>query len=264
MGKRVNLSTRAFGAEPGVPDVPALAIWVAEHRGMTADILTYHVNQLLAPQLLAGITMPCTGGRFYADRILPCLLGVVDKKAVDEIWVQTGAVIEDACAMVAQKKGAWCAMPAPHTLGIVDTYFNDADEWNDALTGAYRTLMRAMRDAGIAGHVLVCETADDAEITRLARQNVFFFFPHQDRESLECLMEHQQRIAVSKDQLNTVFDLANEYDLHQLIVMDPDEGTIALALSHFDPDQVMGGGYCNKNCTEYWDALVGAAFYTKD
>ena len=81
MGKRVNLSTRAFGAEPGVPDVITLASWVAEHRGMTADILTYHLDQSLAPQIAAGITMPCAGGRFYADRILSCLLGITNKKA---------------------------------------------------------------------------------------------------------------------------------------------------------------------------------------
>ena len=34
MTKIVPLPTRAFGAEPGTPDVAALAGWVAEHRGI--------------------------------------------------------------------------------------------------------------------------------------------------------------------------------------------------------------------------------------
>ena len=263
MVKRVNLPTWAFGAEPGVPDIPALAGWVAEHRGTRADIVTYRLDQALAPQLPAGITQPCSGGRFYANRILSCLPGITDKKAVDEICVQPGAMIEDACSITAQKKGAWCAMPAPHALGIVDSYYNDEDEWNDAITGAYRTLLRAQRDAGIVGHVLIGDKADDAEIARLARQKVFFFLPKQDRESLECLMEHQRQIAVPKVQLDTVLDLANEYDLHQLIVMDPDDEAIVIALSHLDPDQVLGGGYCTEKCEWYWRSIADAAVYIR-
>ncbi len=266
MVKRQNLPTRAFGAEPGVPDIPALAGWVAAHRGMQADLLTYRLDQSLAPQRPAGITLPCAGGRFYADRILSCLLGITGvsgKKAVDEIGVQSGAMVEDAGSITTQQKGAWCAMPAPHALGIEDTYYHDEEEWNDAITGAYRTLLRAQRDAGIAGHVLIGDTATDAECARLTRQNVFFFVPAPDRESLACLMEHQRQIAVPRKLLDLVFDLANEYDLHRLIILDPDAEAIALALSHLDPDQVMGGGYCTANCEGYWCALVKAAGYTR-
>jgi hypothetical protein len=263
MVKRLTLPTRAFGAEPGVPDIPALTKWVAEHRGMTADLLTYRIDQSLVPQISAGITAPCAGGKFYADRILSCLIGVTGRKAVDEIGVDTDAVFEDACAMVGQKKGVWCAMPAPHALGIVDTYYDDEDEWNDAITGAYRTIMRAMRDAGIAGHMIIGDVADDAEISGLAHPNVFFFFPKQNREILQCVLEHQRQVAVSKSALTTALDLRNEYDLHRIIVLDPDEEAIALALSHVDPDQIMAGGYCTEKCDTYWKSLVDAAFYLK-
>ena len=263
MVKRLTLPTRAFGAEPGVPDIPALASWVAEHRGMTADLLTCRIDQSLASQLPAGISFPCAGGKFLRDRILSCLIGVTGRKAVDEIGIETGAVIEDACAMVGQKKGVWCALPAPHALGIVDTYYHDEDEWNDAITGVYSRLMRAMRDAGVAGHVLISEVPDDAEISLLARQKVFFFFPKQDREILECVLEHQRQVAVSKDQLDTAFNLGNEYDLHRIIVMDPDEDAITRVLSHVDPDQLMAGGYCTEKCKDYWNSIVDAAYYTK-
>jgi hypothetical protein len=172
-------------------------------------------------------------------------------------------VSEDAGFITAQKKGAWCAIPAPHELGIRDRYYNDDDELNDALAGAYRTIMRAMRDAGIGGHVLLCRTMNMAEISLLARDNVFFFPTTPDEESLRILMEHQRRVAVKKKMLDVVFDLANEYDLHQLIVMDPDDDAIRLALSHLDPDQVMVGGYCTDAWDTYWGKLVETAVYRK-
>jgi hypothetical protein len=49
MVKRLNLATRAFGAEPGIPGVADLAAWIAEHRGTTADIITYQLDRSLAP-----------------------------------------------------------------------------------------------------------------------------------------------------------------------------------------------------------------------
>ena len=160
MAKRQKLATRAFGAEPGKPDVAALAEWIAEHRGRTADIVTYQLDQSLAPQLAAGIMSPCAGGKFYADRILSAIVGLEDRKAKGELHVDTHAIIEDAAGIVVQKKGAWCAMPAPHVLGIRDAYYGDDEEWNDALCESYGTIMRAMRDTGVPGHVLICGKVD--------------------------------------------------------------------------------------------------------
>ena len=54
MVKRYKLATRAFGAEPGMPDVAALAEWIAEHRGMTADIITYRLDQIACPADRSG------------------------------------------------------------------------------------------------------------------------------------------------------------------------------------------------------------------
>jgi len=45
MAKRFRLNTRGFGSEPKVPDVAALAAWIAEHKGRVADILTYLIDQ---------------------------------------------------------------------------------------------------------------------------------------------------------------------------------------------------------------------------
>ena len=99
------------------------------------------------------------------------------------------------------------------------------------------------------------------ELASLAGQKVFFFAPAPDRENLASLMEHQQQVAVGKDQLQTVFDLTNEYTLRKIFIIDPDPASIRLALSHLDPDQVVAGGYCTEECGEYWKDLVSRAIY---
>jgi len=144
---------------------------------------------------------------------------------------------------------------------ITDKFYDDEDEWSDAIATTYRTLMRSMRDAGVGGHVLICDHIDEAEIAALARQKVFFFNPDPDRESIATMMEYQRQIVVGKDLIETVFDLANEYELHQIIILDADAAAIATALSHLDPDQVMIGGYYRESCDDYWKDLVVSAVY---
>ncbi len=255
MSKRLKLATRGLGAEPGIPDVAELSAWIAEHRGTAADLTTYRLFQSLAPQLAAKTGLPCAGGKFLQDRIRESLTGISGKEAVDELGVRKEALAEDGYGIAAQKRNVWCAFPAPHVLGIADTYFNDDEEWTGAITGAYRTMMRTMRDAGVAGHVLLCDKADDPEIAALKRKEVFFFQPEPDRESLGTLMEHQSVIAVRKDHLGTVFDLANEYDLRKILIVDADTDAITMALTHVDPDQVIIAGYCTGGSDTYWEEL---------
>ncbi|MFA6225765.1 MAG: hypothetical protein WC620_06205 [Methanoregula sp.] len=263
MAKLHKLTTRAFGAEPGAPDVARLTEWIAEHRDTMADLTTYQLNQSLAPQLAAGIGHPCAGGKFCADRIRASFLDVAGGGVTDEIAVNTEALIEDAAGIVVQKRTSWCALPAPHVLGLIDRYYHDDEEWSDAITEAYSTLMRAMRDIGIAGHVLICDKIEEMEMVALAAQKVFFFQPDADCKSLECLMEHQTQIAVRPKQLETVFDLTNEYDLRKIFIVDADAEAITLALSHLDPDQVNVGGYCRDKNGECWKNLVANAVYER-
>jgi hypothetical protein len=264
MGKRRQLATRAFGAEPGLPGVTALAAWIAENRGRTADIVTFQLEASLAPQVAAGIQTPCAGGLFYATRILDALDGIKDRKATGEFHIVLPGIVEDTAGIVVQKRGSWCAIPAPHALAIADQYYRDAEDWNDAICGEYRTLMRAMRDGGVAGNVLVCSDMQEAELAVLARQKVFFFQPEPDRESLACLMEHQRSVAVRKEHLPVLFDLTSEYPLRKIFIIDPDTAAIRLACSHLDPDQIVAGGYCADGSDTYWEALVSSATYTAD
>jgi hypothetical protein len=261
MVKRLKLATRAFGAEPGMPDVAGLTEWIAKHRGITADIITYLLDQSISPQVSAEIGLPCAGGKFYADRVRQCMDGVRDNRAVGELHIDTPAIIEDAAGIVVQKKGAWCAVPAPHILGIEDAHYNDDEEWSAAICDAYRTIMRTMRDTGVAGHVLIAERMDHAELAALARQNVFFYAPAPAREDLAILMEYQKAVAVRKEQVQTVFDLTDEYTLRKIFIIDPDPAAIGLALSRLDPDQVVAGGYCIDESGEYWKDLVSSAEY---
>ncbi|MDO9325060.1 MAG: hypothetical protein Q7T80_08920 [Methanoregula sp.] len=263
MAKLHKLTTRAFGTEPGKPDVARLTEWIAEHRGTMADLTTYNLYRSLVPQLVAGIEHPCAGGMFCADRIRSSFLGVANGCATDEIAVQGEALIEDAAGIVVQKRNCWCALPAPHVLGLIDRYYRDDEEWSDAITEAYGSVMRVMRDIGIAGHVLIGDKADEMEIVALASQKVFFLLPDADCKGLELLMEHQRQIAVRPEQLETVFDLTNEYDLRKIYIVDADAGAIAHALLHLDPDQVSVGGYCRDESGEYWKNLVETAVYTR-
>ena len=259
MAKRLKLDARAFGAEPGMPDVPALTAWIAENRGRAADLTTVRLGQSLAPQLRAGVRFPCAGGKFYADRILSAVSGITDRKATGELHIDPQAIIEDAAGIVIQKKGAWCALPAPHALGVKDEYFNDPFEWNDALCRAYRTIMRTMRDTGIDGHVLVCDTIDREELAALAWQKAFFFEPRTDRTSLAALLERQQQVAVRKEDLLMLLGLLDEYEVSRICILDPDPQAIGLARAHFDPDQILAGGYCTDGDEDYWKDLVLAA-----
>jgi hypothetical protein len=263
MVKRLKLLTRAFGAEPGQPEVTALAGWIAEHRGRMADIITFQLDRSLAPQVSAEIGSPCAGGIFYADRIRQCITGIDNRRAVGELHLDTPAIIEDAAGIVVQKKGAWCAIPAPPVLGIVDAFYGNGEEWTSAICEVYETIMRTMRDTGVAGHVLICTGMDDGVLAALSRQKIFFFQPEPDREGLALLMEHQRQVAVGKKQLPVLFDLTNEYTLQKVFIIDPDREAVRLALDHLDPDQVVAGGYCTADCGEYWKTLVADAFYDR-
>jgi hypothetical protein len=259
MAKRLKLATRALGAEPGIPDVPVLTTWISDHRGIRADITTYLLDISLSPQLSAGIMSPCAGGKFYRERILACLSGVDAGKATDEISLNPLDITQDDAEIASQKKGIWCALPAPHILGITDAFYDDEEEWADALAGVYHSLMRSMRDTGISGHVLICNTLEEAEVTSLVRQNVFFYITEPVSGDLEFLLEHQPQIAVGRDQLDTLLDLTGEYDLQKVILVEPDDLSISRALSFLDPDKIIAGGYCTASCQSYWNKIVSHA-----
>jgi hypothetical protein len=265
MPKEVPLPTRALGTESVKPDLSSLAAWISKHRGITADLMAYRLDTTLAPELDAGISFPCAGGLFYHERIRECLTGLNAKEntVTGEIHVDGNALAEDSVLVTTQKKEVWCAFPAPHTLGITDKYYNDDEEWSQALTGAYRIMMRTMRDAGIGGHILIGNTLDEREISALAGKKVFFFSPSPGKNDLALLMEYQRQVAISTKMIGAAIDLATGYEINRWILLDPDKEGIRHILSHVDPDQVIAGGYCTGESDTYWKNLVDSAVYTK-
>jgi len=263
MVKRLNLATRAFGAEPGVPGVAGLAAWIAEHRGTTADLITYLLDASLSAQIPAGIMTTCAGGVFYADRIRQSVSGIEGTRVTGELHPDTAAVIEDAARIVVLKKGSWSAMPAPHVLHLEDAFYGDTEESTEAICGMYRTLMRAMRDTGIAGHVLIGDTTEAAELALLSRQKVFFFAPETSREHLATLLEFQRQVTVRKEQLGVLFGLMDEYTVRKIFILDADAASVGTALTHFDPDQIVVAGYCEACGESYWRDLADSAWYVR-
>ena len=260
-GKQRQLRSLAFGSEPEKPDVPLLAAWVAERRGTQGDLTSFLLAQALLPELEAGVTLPSAGGKFYRDRLTGCFLGLDQQTAVSEIGITADPVIADAIELSAISRGVIIAMPAPHLLGFTDNYYHDKDEWAGALTGAYRSLMRSMRDAGCGGHVLVCDRILEDETAALAKKKVFFFHPAPEKEDLEVLLERQSTVAVQKQDIGMALDLADEYNLLGIAIIDPDEASIRAALARLDPENVSAGGYCSGECPSYWKSLVASAVY---
>lgn len=262
--KRRPLPTRALGTEPNSPDIPALAAWVAERREVNeaGDLTTYQITQALAPQLGAGITAPCAGGIFYKTRLLSSFTGIEERIIIGETEVVGSEIIADCMELACMKKRVWCALPAPHILSISDSYYGDEDEAAIAVAGLYRSAMRSMRDAGIGGHILICNRTDDAELSTLSRRNVFFFHPDPNPSDIGLLLEYQNRVAVPGSDLPAVFGLSSEYDLNQVIILNADVGSITLALSHMDPDQIVIGGYCTGPSETYWKEIADNAFYS--
>ena len=259
VGKRIAFSTRSFGSDASSPDPVHLAEWVRERRGRSADLISYLLDEGLAPQLDAPVTMPCAGGRFYRMRWQDAITGVEDTVITSEPGCDTTELVADARDLERTRKNLWVAIPAPHALALKDRYFNDPDEADHALCAVYADMMRAMRDAGVGGHVVCCERIRTEEIAMLAGKKVFFITWDQTPQSLTRLLEHQPVVAVRSSALPILSELMGEYDVSKIILLDPDEPGLRQALTMKDPDQLICGGYCRESCSGYWRELVEKA-----
>lgn len=259
MRKKLTFRTVSLGTEPPIPKTEDLAGWIRENRGRNADLVTYQLEEGLIPQIDAGIGDICTGGRFYGKRWLECLTGMDGRTIVAEPGYMPGPVTADAQDIGVSVRGARVALPAPHHLGLEDSYFCDEDEMQDAMSAVYRGLMRAMRDAGIAGHVLHCDRILEHELEMLAGKKVFFYARDPDEEGLATLLEYQRVLAVTKKDIPLVEGLIEEYEIKRIILVDPDARALMALLQIRDPDQVSTGGYCTSACDRYWGELVDAS-----
>ncbi|MCC7566375.1 MAG: hypothetical protein KO206_08895 [Methanomicrobiaceae archaeon] len=258
MVKRQNIPVRSFGSEAGTPGVADLAAWVAERRGKAGDLVTYQLGQSLQPQ--TAVDIPCAGGMFYGRRWRESLLGFRDGVLAEEPGIAPEDVRMDAAEMAAARRGVWCSLPAPHLLGAADGYLGDPDEFSGLLSDLYAGLMREMRDMGVQGHVLIADAVEDAEVEALAGRKAFFYLRQPDRQGLEALLEYQDSAAVPPDLLPIAIGLLEEYRIRRLILLDPKTRDLAAAAAAVDPDMLLAGGYCERDCEDYWSAIADRAF----
>jgi hypothetical protein len=263
MGKRVSFPTRSFGSDPQTPDPGALAEWVGARRGRTADLISYQLEQGLTPQLDAGVTIPCAGGKLYHDRWLGSIVGIEGTAITGEIGGDTRSLVQDADDLEILRKNLWLAVPAPMELGLADRYFHDPEESAHSLFSAYQVMMRAMRDAGIAGHVLLCEKPARDELENLAGRKVFFFSRDQTKKSLALILEYQSVLAIRPSGLELIRDLMGEYEVQKIVLLDAGEEDLRQALEFKDPDGLLCGGYCQDSCSQYWKSIVENASIAK-
>jgi hypothetical protein len=141
-------------------------------------------------------------------------------------------------------------------LALEDRYYGNNEDADQVVFSAYKTLMREQRDAGIRGHVLLCETIQREELESLAGKKAFFFPQTLNRKSLGFLLEYQQTVALNPGQLRLITELMDEYELHTIVLLDPEEQDLRQALLIRDPDQIVCGGYCRSSCEVYWKNLV--------
>jgi hypothetical protein len=262
MAKRLKISVRAFGSEAPEPELSAVADWIAGRRGRPGDLITCQLESALLPQIGAAVDLPCAGGPFYDKRWLGAMACAEDRVLTGEPFAQCTGVVEDAIDVAAIRKDVWFAVPAPHRLGLTDQYFGDQDEFQSAVHELYRTMMQAMRDCNIGGHVLLCERAVAEELEALARPKTFFFLRYPALEDLALILEHQRQVVISSDRISGLWALMEDYDIGKLILLDPDEEAYREALAHFDPEDIFTGGFCERGCGRYWKDLVTASTVT--
>jgi hypothetical protein len=263
MARKIVFTTAALGSEPGLPGIGELAGWVGSQRGKWADLISYLLEGSLSPQQEAGIDITCAGGVFYKPRLLESLIGITGLEITGELGVDHGALQGDCERVQAMDRASQAALPAPHLLGLRDAYYGDEEEAAQELYRQYRAILRTMRDAGIPGHVLVADHAEEGELASLAGRKAFYFVRDPDRESLARVLEHQQWIAVKKGQVDLVAGLREEYDIAGAILMDPDEESLRAVLEILDPGQVKAGGYCTGDPEVYWKDIAASAVLSR-
>jgi hypothetical protein len=257
----VRILTRSLGSEVETPDLATLSTWVSERQtGKEADLITFKLESSLRPQILAGIDHPSAGGLFYAERVISSLKGITDRVVREEVYADPAEVRMDATTITGLYRGGWCTLPGLSELGLTDPNhcYRDDDEFVEALTGVYRELMRAMRDAGVGGHLVHCSRdLTEAEADGLAGGKTLLFIEHPDPAALRLLLEHQSVIAIPPADLPVLVDLMEEFTVRQVILIDPSSADLTRALGEMDADHLASGGYCNGgDCENYWKERV--------
>jgi hypothetical protein len=258
MSRRIRIPVRALGSEIEDPEVADLATWIATHRGIEADLITYKLEASLRGQ--EEVDIPAAGGRFYLPRILSSLTGLANGVLRREPALDPRYITLDAERITSLRNGTWCAFPAPHLWGVEDRYYHDHQEYLVSLCRCTKQLMRSMRDRGIKGHILLCDRYLEEEADELAGPKVRFYAEDPTPADLSLILEYQRSIAVTADRVAVAFGLLDEFEIARLTIVDPSTEALREVQSYFDPGSIEVGGYCRKECPGYWERVIKSAF----
>jgi hypothetical protein len=256
MATRRPLETRGFGGETPIPPVSRLRERLRESPGIEADLTTFRLLESLRPQIAAGLGSVAAGGSFYADRWRESIGGVRNGILREVPFPEPGALTMDARAIAAEARMPFATAPAPSTLGIPDRCYGDPAEAAAALRDVCSSLMRSMRDAGIAGHVLIVPSPADDELEELASPYTFFYSQDPDEQAIAVILEHQRPIALPGYRARWLAELIDQYGTRPVYLVDPAEDEVAAALEVVDADHLRIGGFCQEDCDAYWARIA--------
>jgi hypothetical protein len=256
MGKRLSFPTRSFGSDGPLPGLDTLADWVSRKRGEEVDVTSFLFERELIFQLEAGVTYPCAGGAFYFERwkhAVSLMSQTLHSGETDRISNDLAMETE---LITTLRKGVWMAIPAPHVLSLPKNILPGPEERDQELHEIYKKMMRDGRDAFLGGHILIGSRPTSGELEALSGRKVFFFAPDPSRKTLNTLLEYQPNVAIRPEHLWLIEDLMNQYEVHQITLLNPEEADLRQTLTIREPDQIACGGYCTDSCNKYWMNLV--------
>ncbi|MDH7510969.1 MAG: hypothetical protein QHH04_08020 [Methanolinea sp.] len=253
------LKTCSLGAEPGMPPPQRLAEWAGDQKGRCADLTSFLVEESVLPQVDAGITIPCAGGKFYSARLRESIVGLEGDRIRGELAIFPDFLIDDAARAGILADPCWFAVPAPHIVVKGDEYYGDSDEACSSLYDQYRHIFRTMRDAGIFGHVCICEQAVPEEMESLAGRRVLFYIEKATTAMLEEVLEYQKTLIIEGSGIREIERLRDEFEISRVLVIDPEVDELRAAIGVFEPDRVQVAGYCTNGDPDYWKSIVSSA-----
>lgn len=261
MARKVRIPVRSLGEEAETPSPGMVASWIRSRIGAEGDLITCRLELSLRHQ--KGIEVPCVGGEFYGERWLHAIEGIEEGRLVNEPGTRPEALLMDASALAPGRKQLWWAIPSPSTAGIEDRYFHDHEEFLSSIGDSYLRLMRATRDAGVFGHVILCRPCQAEEMELFSGRRRFLHACDASEEDLCTVLELQQEIAIPKELILPLSRLLGEYTVRRVLILDPDAEALSLALEHFDLAQLITAGYCQRECGKYWESLSSRSFVTR-
>lgn len=262
MTRQITLPTRSLGAEPAIPDKDRIIRWINGRRGLPGDLMTFLLTESLPPQKKAGITLPCTGGPFYAARVREALLGPGETVLKREPETDSSILAADLAEVHPICRGVWFSFPAPGDLGIADGYFKDQDEFQVALRRHVKRCIRSLRDGGAGGVVLLAKTMEEEEITALTGRDVIFWITSPDEETFSLLLEVQKGVVTRREWFPVLLPLLEDYPNTTVRLLDPDRSSLSEIFEFRDPGQVESCGFCSGGAGRYWEDLAAGSTFT--